>query len=175
MSLSKLYCIIDRSGSMAEYGKPMLMVNLLRYIRQFTNQRNINTSYFSWQEDISEINWSEDQDVELPNVGKSADIDAVCSLAKSYPEATLVILSDGYFELKSEQRHLLTQLDNLYIVSVGGDANLVQLNTLSEHSYHAEKIDQALHTLSRSKVATVPPLSRVSMKATLFDDEEDEW
>lgn len=159
---------------MAEYGKPMLMVNLLRYIRQFTNQHNISTSYFSWKVDISEINWSEEQDTELPNAGDSADIDAVCSLAKSYPDTTLMILSDGYFELDSEQRHLLTQLDNLYIVGVGGDANLVQLNTLSEHCYHAEQIDQALYILCRSKVATAPPLSRVSMKATLFDD-EDEW
>lgn len=175
MSSSKLYCIIDRSGSMAEYGKPMLMVNLLRYIRQFTKQHNISTSYFSWKKDISEINWSEDVDVELPIAEERTDIDVVCSLAKSYPDTKLLILSDGYFELNSEQRHLLTQLDNLYIVGVGGDANLVRLNTLSEHSYHAEKIDQALHTLSRSKVATVPPLSRVSMKATLFDDEEDEW
>ena len=79
MNSSKLHCIIDCSGSMAEYGKPMLLVNLLRYIRQFTTQHSQSTHYFSWREGIAEINWSAEADVELPVTEGASDIAALCS------------------------------------------------------------------------------------------------
>lgn len=176
MSSSKLHCIMDCSGSMAEYGKPMLMVNLLRYIRQFTTQYSHSSRYFAWQNDIEEMNWSAQADVELPAAEGSSDIAALCRWTEANPEVTLLVLTDGYFKLTAQQRFQLTQLDNLYIVGVGGDADLAQLNTLSQHSYRAEQLDHILHTVWRPKTAAVGPTSRVEFAVVLVEDElDDEW
>lgn len=161
---------------MTEYGKSMLMVNLLRYIRQFTKQHSQSAHYFSWQKNIVEINWPAEVDVELPATEGSSDIAALCSWGEANPEAKLLMLTDGYFKLNAEQRHQLTQLDNLYIVGVGGDADLVQLNTLSQHSYRAEQLDHVLHTIWRPKTVAVGPTSRVELAVVLVEDEpDDEW
>ena len=176
MSSSKLHCIIDCSGSMAEYGKPMLLVNLLRYIRQFTKQHSQSAHYFSWQKDIAEVNWPAEADVQLLTTEGGSDVAALCSWTEANPEATLLVLTDGYFRLNAEQRYQLTQLDNLYIVGVGGDADLVQLNTLSQHSYRAEQLDHVLHIIWRPKTAAVGPTSRVELAVVLVGDEpDDEW
>lgn len=178
MNSSKLHCIIDCSGSMAEYGKPMLLVNLLRYIRQFTTQHSQSTHYFSWREGIAEINWSAEADVELPVTEGASDIAALCSWGEANPEVILLVLTDGYFRLNAEQRHQLSQLDRLYLVGVGGDADLVQLNTLSNHSYRAEELDNVLHTICLPEAVFVGPSSRVELAGDIIEKEsedDDEW
>lgn len=176
MSSSKLHCIIDCSGSMAEYGKPMLLVNLLRYIRQFTEQYSKSTSYYSWKKVIAEMNCSAQIDVELPTAEGSSDIAALCSWTEANPGVTYLVLTDGYFKLTDQQRYRLNQLENLYAVGVGGDADLAQLNTLSQNSYRAEKLDHVLHTIWRPKTATVGPTNRVELAVVFVEDEsDDEW
>lgn len=179
MISSELHCIIDCSGSMAEYGKPMLLVNLLRYIRQFTELHSKNTRYLHWRADVAEINWSTESDVELPVAENISDIAALYTWAASNPQATLLVLTDGYFGLNTEQRHQLTQLDNLYLIGVGGDADLIQLNTLSNHSYRAEQLDHVLHTIWRPKIAAIAPPSRVNVAGVIAAESEieddDEW
>lgn len=176
MSSSDLHCVIDCSGSMAEYGKPMLLVNLLRYIRQFTEEYSRNTRYFSWQENIAEINWSAEADVGLPTTEGGSDMTALCSWGEANPEVTLLVLTDGYFRLDAEQRQLLSQLDNLYLVGVGGDADLQQLNTLSRHCYRAEQLDQLLHTIWRPEAAVIGPSNRVELTGVIVENKsDDEW
>ncbi|WP_217544473.1 hypothetical protein [Vibrio metschnikovii] len=176
MSSSNLHCIIDCSGSMAEYGKPMLLVNLLRYIRQFTTQHSQSSRYFSWQKHIAEMNWSAQIDVELPAAEGSSDIAALCNWTEANPGVTFLVLTDGYFKLTDQQRYQLTQLDNLYVVGVGGDADLAQLNTLSHNSSRAEQLGHVLHTIWRPKTATVGPANRVELAVVLVEDEsDDEW
>ncbi|MBE0470342.1 MAG: hypothetical protein IBX55_12655 [Methyloprofundus sp.] len=176
MSSSKLHCIIDCSGSMAEYGKPMLLVNLLRYIRQFTKQHSQSAHYFSWQKDIAEVNWPAEADVQLLTTEGSSDIAALCSWTEANPGVTYLVLTDGYFKLTDQQRYRLNQLENLYVVGVGGDADLAQLNTLSQNSYRAEQLDHVLHTIWRPKTATVGPTNRVELAVVFVEDEsDDEW
>ena len=178
MNSSKLYCIIDCSGSMAEYGKPMLLVNLLRYIRQFTAQGSKSMRYFSWREDIAEVNWFANADIELPAADGGSDIAALCSWGEANSDATILVLTDGYFSLNTEQRHKLSLLNKLYLVGVGGDANLAQLNTLSNHSFRAEQLDHALNTIYRPKAVVVGPMSRVDLAVCVIgkeSDDDDEW
>jgi len=163
---------------MTEYGKSMLLVNLLRYIRQFTQDQSENVSYFSWQEGITEIGWATEVDVELPIAKDGSDIAALCNWSEANSEATLLVLTDGYFKLNVQQRHQLSQFDNLYLVSVGGDADLVQLNTLSNHSFRAEELDRALHTIYRPKAVGVAPLHRFDLTKIIIENEsenDDEW
>ena len=178
MSSSELNCIIDCSGSMAEYGKPMLLVNLLRYIRQFAAQHSKSTSYFSWREGITEIFWSAEADVELPAAEGSSDIAALCDWAEVNPQAVLMVLTDGYFKLNTEQRQLISQVDNVYFIGVGGDADLAQLNTLSNHSYPAEQLNHVLHTIWRPEILAVGPLKRVDLVGAPVEHEpgdDDGW
>lgn len=178
MSSSELHCIIDYSGSMAEYGKPMLLVNLLRYIRQFTTQHSKSTSYFSWREDITENFWTAEADVELPAAEGSSDIASLCCWSEVNSEATLLVLTDGYFKLNTEQRQLISQVDNLYFIGVGGDADFAQLNTLSNHSYRAEQLDHVLHSIWRPEILAVGPLKRVDLAGVIVEngsEDDDEW
>ena len=174
----KMHCIIDCSGSMTEYGKPMLLINLLRYIRQFTAQDIKNTHYFSWREDIAEIDWLTEADIELPVTKDGSYIARLCDWGEANPEVTLLVLTDGYFKLNVQQRHQLSQFDNLYLVGVGGDADLVQLNTLSNHSFRADGLDRALHTIYRPKAIGVAPSHRFDLTKIIIENEsenDDEW
>ncbi len=174
MNSTELHCIVDCSGSMAEYGKPMVLVNLLRYVRQFTTQHSQTTRYFSWQKDIAEMNWSAQVDIQLTTTEGSSDIAALSSWAEANPEVTLLVLTDGYFKLSGQQRHQLTQLDNLYMIGVGGDADLVQLNTLSNHSYRVEQLDHVLHTIYRPGTASAAPTVRVDLAMSIVAEREAE-
>ncbi|WP_246782270.1 hypothetical protein [Wohlfahrtiimonas chitiniclastica] len=179
MTLSKTHCIIDCSGSMSEYGKQMLLVNLLRYIRQFTEQHNKDISYFIWQKQISEIIWSDEVDVELPILLGSGDTTALCNWSEEHPDVNLLVLTDGAFKLTKQQRHQLGQLDNLYLIGVGGDADVPQLKTLSDYCYCAEQLDYALHAMwkTRSAIST-PPLTKVDLAKVvgqISKEEDDEW
>jgi hypothetical protein len=86
----------------------------------------------------------------------------------------LLVLTDGYFEVNAEQRHQLARLDNLYLIGVGGDADLAKLNTLSNHSYRAEQLDYVLHTIWRPDPAIEAPSRRASL-AQSGSEEDDEW
>lgn len=179
MSSSKLHCIIDCSGSMAEYGKPMLLVNLLRHIRQFSELRNIDTCYFRWKEDITEVNWSADADIVSPRAEGSSDIAALCRWGEENPRVALLVLTDGYFGLNAEQRQRLSQLENLCLVGVGGDADLMQLSTLSNHCYPAEQLGHVLHSIWRPKATDNGPLKRVELAGAIAAEgeveDDDEW
>lgn len=175
---TKLHCIIDSSGSMAEYGKPMLLVNLLRYIRQFTSETDKSANYFCWREDIVEINWLAGTDIELPALKGSNHLDSLCDWIEANPEAMILVLTDGYFNLDASQRRQLSQLDNLYLVAVGGDADFEQLRRVSDYSFRAEQLDRALQTIYRPKVVTLAPLNQVEL-LKLNDnngmEDDDEW
>lgn len=176
MSSTELHCIIDCSGSMSEYGKPMLLVNLLRHIRQFTEQYNKNMHYFGWQNNIAEVNVFADKDIELPSAEGRSDTAALCRWGEENTSVTLLVLTDGYFDLNAEYRHRLSQLNNLYFVGVGGDADLVQLNTLTSHAYSAEQLAYVLHSIWRPKPAVVGPSNKVKLTHVVVENEqEDEW
>lgn len=179
ISSSKVHCIVDCSGSMSEYGKPMLLVNLLRYIRQFVEQHSQDVHYYIWQKQISEIIWPDEADVELPILLGSGDISALCHWSEERPDVNLLVLTDGAFKLTKQQRHQLGQLDNLYLIGVGGDADVPQLKTLSDYYYCAEQLDQALHAMwkTRSAIST-PPLTKVDLAKVvgqISKEEDDEW
>ena len=178
MNSSDLHCIIDCSGSMAEYGKPMLVVNLLRYIRQFSEQQGINTHYLYWQSGIADIKWSLDMDVELPAREGSSNATALCDWARAHSQVPLLVLTDGYLELNAEHRLQLAGLSNLYLIGVGGDADLQQLRTLSDLSYRAAELDHVLHLIHRKEIASTAPSSLVALtEASSVNDtvEDDEW
>ena len=184
MSSIELHCIIDRSGSMGEYGKPMLLVNLLRYVRQFSGQHSLITRYLSWGQQITETNWSAELDVELPEANNICDASDLLSWRADNPRAVLLVLTDGYFELSSDQRQKFEFFDDIYVVAVGGDADLARLKTLSSNSCSAEQLDQALYSILRSQTESTTPVSRVDLPSIALasqetvsgsEDDDDEW
>lgn len=179
MAFSKIHCIIDCSGSMAEYGKPMLMVNLLRYIRQSTRLDNKDIHYFSWQESITEMTWSDEEDVELPIAEGKGDTTVLCNWAEKNSDVNLLVLTDGYFELNILQCQQLVQIDHFYLIGVGGDADFSRLKTLSDYYYRAEQLDLALQLIYRMESTVRAPKSRVDLTKTIEktseDSDDDEW
>lgn len=157
----------------------MLLVNLLRYIRQFTSEADKRVNYFCWQEeDIVEASWPDNQDVELPAMQGSNCVDHLCDWAKVNSEVTMLLLTDGYFKLNTNQRNLLSQLDNLYLIGIGGDVDLNQLTTVFKYSFHASGLDNALQTIFRPKVVNTAPLNRVELVKVNINngmEEDDEW
>lgn len=165
---------------MAEYGKPMLLVNLLRYIRQYTSEADKSARYFCWQEGIVEINWLAGTDIELPALEGTSHLASLGDWVEKNPDAMLLVLTDGYFKLNASQRSQLSQLsqlDNLYLVAVGGDADLEQLRRVSNYSFRAEELDRALQTIYRPEVVTIAPSSQVELLEVSVQSEveEDEW
>lgn len=179
MTLSKTHCIIDCSGSMSEYGKQMLLVNLLRYIRQFAEQHSQDIHYYIWQKQVSKIIWSDEVDVELPILLGSGDTTALCNWSEEHPDVNLLVLTDGALKLTKQHRYQLGQLDNLYLLGIGGDADMSQLKALSDYCYCAEQLDQALHTIWKTSSAiSTPPLTKVDLAKVvgqISKEEDDEW
>ncbi len=180
MNLSKLHCLIDLSGSMSEYGKPMLVINLLRYIRQFADQNDKDIKYFTWQTDINEISWPMAEDVTLPNSEGSGNVEMFCRWCEINSDARILVLTDGYFKLNKEQRHQLSNFGHLFLIGVGGDANFPLLSVLSNHCYGAEQLDHVLHIIWRANLSDIAPLSRVDLTQFLVeskskDEDDDEW
>mgnify|MGYP003416019963 FL=1 len=161
---------------MAEYGKPMLLVNLIRHISQFIEQHHKNIYYFSWQENIAQLQRSVESDIGLPIAKGGGDVDVLCKWTEINPDVKILLLTDGYFRLNTQQRYQLGQLNHLYLIGVGGDADLPQLNTLSKHCYCAEQLDQALHMILRSETVSVIPSSRVDLTSMISENtSNDEW
>ena len=161
---------------MAEYGKPMLLVNLIRHIRQFIEQHHKNIYYFSWQENIAQLKWSVESDVGLPIAKGEGDVDVLCKWTEINPDVKILLLTDGYFRLNKQQRYQLGQLNHLYLIGVGGDADLSQLSTLSKHCYHAKQLDQVLYMILRSEIVNMIPSNRVDLTRIIENESnDDEW
>lgn len=178
MGTTNLHCIIDCSGSMTEYGKPMLMVNLLRFIRQFAARQDKKVHFFSWRTEIQLLNWSALEDVALAKSSGNSSVTALCSWCKNNPTAEIIVLTDGYFDLNKEQRSLLNQSSNLHFIAVGGDADISILKAITINSYPAEQIEFAFFSIDQTKGFITPPVKRVDLLAAHQNnnlDEDDDW
>ena len=161
---------------MAEYGKPMLLVNLIRHISQFIEQHHKNIYYFSWQENIAQLQRSVESDIGLPIAKGGGDVDVLCKWTEINPDVKILLLTDGYFRLNTQQRYQLGQLNHLYLIGVGGDADLPHLNTLSNNCYRAEQLDQVLHMILRSEIVAMIPSRRVDLTHIIENESnDDDW
>ena len=158
--MTRLYIIIDVSGSMNEMGKIHLQRNLCRYAVQLQiidqeKYSNVDFRFFQWAENISEIIIQKDGDIPILVSKGSSNLHLLSDfLSKSYCDSQVLhvlILSDGNF-VSSDISSFKTQLHTipnllLRIVAVGADADLLKLKEISSNNsvYLSENISAAIN------------------------------
>jgi len=174
----KYHIVFDNSGSMAEYGKPFLLANLLRYIRQVISQNSLDSQLYSASEQIIEIDWSDNEkDIELPVIGKSLTTENLITFLNKKTTEKVLLLTDGYLEMTSTQVHNLQQYSNLIIVALGGDAHCKNLTRIKGFLFVASEISSALEVLFLPSLKRQPLLSSVQLKVsdTNAIETDDDW
>lgn len=173
--------LIDRSGSMAENGKPMLILNLVRFIRQLLDINKVK--FFVIQDQMMPVYVEPEFDIELPEIKGSIDVDSCISFLIERKTEQTILLSDGFFELTETQKRDFKQ-QSLIIVAVGSDADLTGLGYLGLPFYLAQDIgvviNYARNILDEQQI--FPPLlcTDVQFKQSVLDviyqqDEDDGW
>lgn len=174
--------LVDRSGSMFENGKPMLVINLLRYIRQTIDLDKLKI--FAINSQFYSIDISSDSDIELPEITGSLDTEKAIEFLCQHEFEPTLFLSDGFFELSDSQKRILKQQQQMIIVAVGADADVSGLKPLRLPVYLAQDIgfavEQASKTIPESNLT--PPLKRgdvqfnnSSLVTEPVSEEEDGW
>jgi hypothetical protein len=175
--------VIDRSGSMAENGKPMLILNLLRYIRQCLGVDKVQFHVLNNQ--LSHVFVDPTLDLELPEITGSMNMDDGIEFLNERKTEPTILLSDGFFELTESQKRVFKQ-QNVIVVAVGADADITGLDYLGLPVYLAQDIGVAIKHASTifSVLRIVPPLQRCDVqfgKSVLVevheqdDGEDDDW
>ena len=181
ISKTMINVLIDRSGSMAENGKPMLMLNLVRFIRQSLDIKNVE--FFVLQDQMTQVYVEPEFDIELPEIRGSIDMDSCIEFLIKRNKEQTILLSDVFFELTQTQKRLFKQ-QNVIIVAVGADADITGLDQLGLAVYLAQDIGvaikYALNILDEQQI--FPPLlsTDVQFKQSVLDDtyqqdEDDDW
>lgn len=174
--------VIDRSGSMAENGKPMLILNLLRYIRQYIGISHLQFYVLSNQ--LISVSIDSNLDLELPEILGSFEIEKCISFLLERKTEATIFLSDVFFEMTGSQKRVFKQQKNLVIVAVGADAELSGLEHLNLPVYLAQDIALAIkHAINIFDVQEIsPPLQRSDVQwepsvltAANKQDEDDDW
>ena len=174
--------VIDRSGSMAENGKPMLILNLVRFFRQYFLSNDIK--FYVLQNQLSQVPIDPALDITLPEIIGSIDMDSCIAFLIGRKTESTILLSDGFFELTESQKRVFKQQQNLIIVAVGADADLIELDYLGLPIYLAQDIrgaiNHAKHLLDVQQI--FPPLQRKNVQFSESvvsvvheQDEDDDW
>ena len=173
--------VIDRSGSMAENGKPMLILNLLRYIRQYLGVDKVQ--FYVLNNQLSQVFVDPKLDLELPEITGAINMDSGIEFLNDRKTEPTILLSDGFFELTESQRRVFKQ-QNVIVVAVGADADITGLDYLGLPVYLAQDIGVAIKHASNilSVLRISPPLQRSDVqfdKSVLVEvheqDEDDDW
>ena len=183
ISKTMINVLIDRSGSMAENGKPMLMLNLVRFIRQSLDIKNVE--FFVLQDQMTQVYVEPEFDIELPEIRGSIDMEPCIEFLIKRNKEQTILLSDGFFELTQTQKRLFKQ-QNVIIVAVGADADITGLDQLGLAVYLAQDIGVAIkyarNILNEQQIFPPRLCADVQFKQSLLDntyqqdeDEDDEW
>ena len=173
--------VIDRSGSMVENGKPRLILNLVRFIRQHLSSSEVQI--YTLQDQLNQVHVDPALDIELPEITGPTNIDRCIEFLIERTTEPTVFLSDGFFDLTESQKRILKQQHNLVVVAVGADADFNNLNFLGLPVYPAQDIGVAIkHANGLNTQRTLPPLQRSDVqlsepvRGTFHDQgEDDDW
>ena len=176
--------VIDRSGSMAENGKPMLILNLVRFVCQYFSSNE--AQFYVLQNQLRQVYVDPELDIELPEIIGSTDMDSCIAFLIERKTEPTILLSDGFFELTESQKRVFKQQQNVVVVAVGADADLTGLDYLGLPVYPAQDIGVAIkHASNILNVLRIPPpLQRCDVqfgKSVLvkvheqYEDDDDDW
>jgi len=172
----KHHIIFDHSGSMAEYGKSFLLVNLLRYIRQEVKNNNQRCNIYGLSNYLNEIQQDDiNEDINIPDViGKGLEIEVLLTFLEKNSEDKVLFLTDGYFDITPTQLHEFLQHSNLIVLALGADAHYKNLQRIKCPLFMAVDISAAIDVLLLPSLPNSPPLNCIQLKGIEVEN-DDEW
>jgi len=174
--------IFDNSGSMSELGKSQLLINTLRFSRQYIELNDISkeVSYYLCSGNIDEVKLESNKDIIIPSPNGSSCGAVISGWFLSNHNSQLLWFTDGYTTFTEEQIFSLKNNTNLIIVALGCDADLGQLKRFSCPVFSISNINAALmsffepthnHNILPTTVEDSEPLDSFGID----DGDDDEW
>jgi len=174
--------LFDNSGSMSELGKEALLINTLRFSRQYTEFNNVQETveYYQASHRIDEIKIENNKDILISEPkGKCSD-ELLSNWLLSQGEASILWITDGYVNFSEADIFKLSSCPNISIVALGCDADIDQLKRLKTGLYTVENIETALAQFFTPQVAhfILPKkVADITVADSSWEDQsdDDEW
>ncbi len=174
--------LFDNSGSMSELGKEQLLINTLRFSRQYTEFNNTSqaVSYYQLNASIDEIKLEHNKDIVLSNPGGRASGEVVSEWFMSNENMPVLWITDGYTQFSEQQIFTLSDKKNIIILALGCDADTEQLKRFKSPIFFVHNIEAALAQffVAKSNHSMLPTTVTESGDLDSFVIEEsgdDEW
>lgn len=173
--------LFDNSGSMSELGKEQLLINTLRFCRQFIELNNIKepVEYYQASNSIDQIQFEENNDIViLPPTGRTSG-EVISDWLQSNKNNFIFWITDGYTNFSEELLLNLGKKSSLVIVALGCDADINQLKRFQSSLFLVDNLDAALEKFFTpiSNMSVLPKVVEEAATENVFsdDDNDDEW
>jgi len=177
--------LFDNSGSMSELGKEQLLINTLRFSRQYIELNNIfeTVSYYQLSETIDEIKFENNKDIMISIPSGRTSEKAISEWFILHDNNPVLWITDGYTSFSEEQIFNLCKNSNIIVVALGCDADIGQLKRFKSTIFFVHNLEAALvdffmpksdHSILSTMVAESCSLD--SLDSFDFDESDgDEW
>jgi hypothetical protein len=138
--------LFDNSGSMSELGKEQLLINALRFSRQYIELNNVTefVSYHQIGEKIDEIKIENNKDIVILPPGGRCSGKVISEWILPQENTPILWLTDGYNSFSEEEIFNLSKKANITVVALGCDAGIEQLERFSSPIFMTHNLDAAL-------------------------------
>lgn len=126
-----LYLVCDTSGSMAEWGKPLIVRGVVRAIEQYLHlgYGRADLRLVAWADVATAVEWQPNNEVpsEVLVCGGETDVDVLIAHIAEQPAGKVVLLTDGFWS-RSDEKALKRWKDglppsSLRLIKIGADSN----------------------------------------------------
>ena len=126
-----LYLICDTSGSMAEWGKTLIVRGVARAIEQYLRLGHgcADLRLVAWGDEARVVEWQPDQEFppEMLGCKGKANVSALIAHIEKQPFGKIVLITDGFWA-RSDARALKRWKDDfppntIRVIRVGADSN----------------------------------------------------
>lgn len=170
--------IFDNSGSISGAGKDQLLLNTLRFCRQYQELNNIKEDvyYYQLKDLISEIKIETNIDIVIePASGKINESELTQWIMKDR-DIDFLWITDGYFDFSKEDQLSLSKCENITLVALGCDADIDSIESLRNNNFKIYDIGMALDLFFMKKnINNNFPLIVDENIFSDVDESDDEW
>jgi hypothetical protein len=174
--------LFDNSGSMSELGKEQLLINTLRFSRQYIEFNNIleAVSYHQLSETIDEIKLENNKDIVISIPSGRASGNVISEWFISHDNIHVLWITDGYTHFSEEQIFNLCKNSNIIIVALGCDADTGLLKRFKSKIFFVHNLEAALAQffMPRSDISILAATVAESCTLDTFgidESDDDEW
>jgi len=167
---------------MSELGKEQLLINTLRFSRQYIELNNIQeaVSYYQLSETIDEIKLENNKDIVISIPSGRASEKVISEWFISHDNIPVLWITDGYTCFSEEQIFNLCKNSNIIIVALGCDADTGQLKRFKSQMFFVHNLETALTQffMPKPEHSILPTMIAESCTLDSFgidESDDDEW